>query len=162
MKKTIAIVLLSLLCVTFVYTLSAEKGKGHSTKNKQGKVFGAEPSLTSVTPISLDEALLKENLGKTVRLKAHVIKVCKVKGCWMIIQSAKNSARVTFKDYGFFVPKNSAGKKVILEGIMTETVITEADARHYAEDDGKSKKEIEKIKGDQKEYSFVATSVTIL
>ena len=162
MKKTIAIVLLSLLSITFVYNLTAEKGKGHSTKTKQGKVFGAEPSMTTVTPINLDEALSKENLGKTIRLKARVIKVCKVKGCWMIIQSAKNSARVTFKDYGFFVPKNSSGKQVILEGIMTESIITEADARHYAEDDGKSKKEIEKIKGDQKEYSFVATSVTIL
>ncbi len=158
-------ILLCTAVVLFSATAQAEKGKqsasGNEKKASKTKIYGAEPSMTSVTPISIDQALQKENLGKTIRMTAYVIKVCQKKGCWMIVQSAKNSARITFKDYAFFVPKNCRGKKVVVEGIMTETIISEADARHYAEDDGMSKKEVEKIKGEQKEYSFVATSVII-
>ena len=69
------------------------------------------------------------------------------------------SVRITFKDYGFFVPKDIAGKTIIAEGLVTEEVTKEADARHYAEDAGKSKAEIEKIKGDQKQITMVAQSV---
>lgn len=163
-QKTLTVLICTAVFL-FSADIQAEKGK-QSAKEKTHKtskerVFGAEPSMTSVKPISIDQALQKENLGKTIRMTAYVIKVCQKKGCWMIVQSAKNSARVTFRDYAFFVPKNCMGKKVIVEGIMNETIVSEADARHYAEDDGMSKKDVEKIKGEQKEYSFVATSVII-
>lgn len=165
MTQKILTVLLCTAILLFSATGQAEKSKqstsGKVNKASKTKIYGAEPSMTSVTPISIDQALQKENLGKTIRMTAYVVKVCQKKGCWMIVQSAKNSARITFKDYAFFVPKNCIGKKVIVEGIMTETVISEADARHYAEDDGMTKAAIEKIKGEQKEYSFVATSVII-
>jgi len=146
------------VCLLFIGNFSlTEAGKSSKTQT-----YGAEPTMTNQTPLSLAQALQKEQHGKPIRMKALVQSVCKVKGCWMIISDGKNSARVTFKDYSFFVPKNCGGKKIIAEGIMKETIVSEADARHYAEDEGASKKEIENIKGDQKEYSFIATSVTIL
>jgi hypothetical protein len=40
--------------------------------------------------------------------------------------------------------------------------VSQADARHYAEDAGKSKKEIEKIIGDQQEFNFESTGVRVL
>jgi hypothetical protein len=67
--------------------------------------------------------------------------------------------RVTFKDYGFFVPKDISGKTIIAEGLVTEEIIPEEDARHYAEDAGKSKAEVKKIKGNQKQITMVAQSV---
>jgi hypothetical protein len=45
---------------------------------------------------------------------------------------------------------------------MKETIVSEATARQYAKDGGASTKEQENIKGEQKEFTFVATSVTIL
>jgi hypothetical protein len=80
----------------------------------------------------------------------------------MILVDGDTKVRVTFKDYGFFMPKNLAGSKVVLEGILSEEVLSEKDARHYAEDAGKSKAEIAKIKGDQRELGFEATGVLVL
>jgi hypothetical protein len=80
----------------------------------------------------------------------------------MILVDGDTKVRVTFKDYGFFMPKNLAGSKVVVEGILSEEVLSEKDARHYAEDAGKSKAEIAKIKGDQRELGFEATGVLVL
>ncbi|HRI31442.1 MAG TPA: DUF4920 domain-containing protein, partial [Candidatus Kapabacteria bacterium] len=82
--------------------------------------------------------------------------------CWMIISDGRNSARLIFSSNSVIVPKNCSGKKIIAEGIMKEIIVSEAAARQYAEDGGASAQEKENIKGDQKEFSFVATSVTIL
>jgi hypothetical protein len=69
--------------------------------------------------------------------------------------------RVTFKDYGFFVPKDMSGRTVIVEGVISEKVLSQDLARHYAEDAGKSQEEIEKIVGDQKEYTMIAETVLV-
>lgn len=79
----------------------------------------------------------------------------------MMIKEEGTSVRVTFKHGDFTVPKNIAGKHVVIEGELTERTVTEADARHYAEDAGMSKKEIAKIVGDQKEYTFEANGVRV-
>ena len=79
----------------------------------------------------------------------------------MILADGSTKVRVTFKDYSFFMPKDLAGKRIVAEGMLKEDVLSEADARHYAEDAGKSKKEIEKIKGDQRELTFEATGVRV-
>ena len=52
-----------------------------------------------------------------VKLFATAKDVCKKKGCWMKVEKSDGTLmRVTFKDYGFFVPKDIAGKNVIIEG----------------------------------------------
>ena len=58
-------------------------------------------------------------------------------------------------------PKNFAQSTWVhvVEGVLSEEVLSEKDARHYAEDAGKSKAEIAKIKGDQRELGFEATGV---
>ena len=40
--------------------------------------------------------------------------------------------RVTFKDYGFFVPVDSAGAQARVEGTVKVTELSEETARHYA------------------------------
>ena len=66
---------------------------------------------------------------------------------------------VRFKDYGFFMPLDSKDRTVIVEGkaFVKETPVDEL--RHYAEDAGKSKEEIEKITEPKKEYAFEANGV---
>ena len=45
--------------------------------------------------------------------------------------------RVTFKDYGFFVPKKSAGYIAIVQGEVRKEWVDVETLRHYAEDAGK-------------------------
>ncbi|MBK6732010.1 MAG: DUF4920 domain-containing protein [Bacteroidetes bacterium] len=48
--------------------------------------------------------------GYTGKVKGTVTSVCQNKGCWMKLDLGNGeSMRVTFKDYGFFVPKEKQG-----------------------------------------------------
>jgi len=97
--------------------------------------------------------------GKTVKTKGVVSSVCQEKGCWMVVKSGDQSVRVTFKDYGFFVPKDSAGATGVMEGVFSVKTIPEATAKHYAGETPGGKPDA--IKGDQKELSPVASGVEI-
>jgi type IV pilus biogenesis protein CpaD/CtpE len=96
-------------------------------------------------------------------LKGTVKEVCKAKGCWMTIDLENGeSMRVTFKDYGFFVPKDIAGKEVIFMGQVKYTETDVATLRHYAEDEGKTEAEVLAITSPEQSYNFVATGVKLL
>ncbi len=96
-------------------------------------------------------------------LKGTVNEVCKAKGCWMTIDIGEGeSMRVTFKDYGFFVPKDIAGKEVIFTGQVKYTETDVATLRHYAEDEGKPEEEVLAITEPIQSYNFVATGVKVL
>jgi hypothetical protein len=96
------------------------------------------------------------------KIEGTVESVCKVKGCWMNVKTADNQVmRVTFKDYGFFVPKDIVGKTVVMEGTAETTTTPVDELRHYAQDAGKSKAEIEKITEPEKALSFVADGVIV-
>jgi hypothetical protein len=97
--------------------------------------------------------------GKTVKTEGTVSAVCQGSGCWMTLKSGDQSVRVTFKDYGFFVPIDSAGATAALEGVFTVRTIPEATAKHYAEETPGGQPDA--IKGDQKELSFVAVGVEL-
>ena len=73
----------------------------------------------------------------------------------------KESMFVKFKDYGFFMPKDIVGKTVIMEGVAYRETTSVEELRHYAEDEGKSKEEIEKITEPQVELKFMASGVLI-
>ena len=97
--------------------------------------------------------------GKTVRTEGVVSTVCQEKGCWMTLKSGDQSVRVTFKDYGFFVPKDSAGMTAVLEGVFVVKTIPEKTAKHYAGETPGGKPDA--VKGDQKELSLVASGVEL-
>ncbi|MCH7401982.1 DUF4920 domain-containing protein [Belliella kenyensis] len=114
--------------------------------------------------VSLDQ-LYKELLadgefeGKVV---GQIKEVCTKKGCWMTLDLPNGETmRVTFKDYGFFVPLNAHGYPVIIEGVATRSVTDVATLKHYAEDAGKSKEEIDEITAPKEEYAFEAIGVVI-
>jgi len=88
--------------------------------------------------------------------------VCKKKGCWMTLDMPEDlDIKVTFKDYSFFVPKDLDRQKVIVKGKGFLKEISVEEQKHYAEDAGKSEKEIAEIDSPKKEYRFVATGVAI-
>ncbi|MEM7551202.1 MAG: DUF4920 domain-containing protein [Bacteroidota bacterium] len=112
--------------------------------------------------LSIDEALPKENINE-VKLKGEIITTCAKKGCWMTMKiDDDNEIRVTFKDYGFFVPTEGvSGKTAIIQGELKKDVTDVETLRHYAEDAGRSKEDTAAITEPQEEFSFIATGVII-
>lgn len=103
------------------------------------KFGGHGEEITSKDAISMDEFLSQVNEEeKTFKVRGTIEEVCQMKGCWMTLKNDQGAnVRVTFKDYGFFVPKDISGSEVIIEGIANEELLDEDVARHYAEDGGK-------------------------
>ena len=97
-----------------------------------------------------------------VKLEGTIDATCAMKGCWMTMKTDEGDVRVTFKDYGFFVPSaGQEGKTAIVEGVAVRTVTDVATLRHYAQDAGKSQEEIEAITEPQEGIALIATGVAI-
>jgi len=103
---------------------------------------------------------------ENVKVKAKVTGVCQAKGCWMNLTSTnaenENQLFVKFKDYGFFMPKDIAGREVIVEGRAYKEVTPVDELRHYAEDEGLSEAEILAITEPKEELKFMAHGVILL
>jgi hypothetical protein len=92
-----------------------------------------------------------------------VAEVCKAEGCWIRLKKDDGtSMMVRAKDHAFLMPENIVGKTVLVEGSATIKETSEEMRKHYAEDAGKSKEEIAKIKGSEKSVEFAATGVKVL
>ena len=99
----------------------------------------------------------------TTKFKAKVKEVCQAKGCWMKVELKDGAeAMVKFQDYGFFVPKNIAGKEVVIRGLAFVEETSIEDLKHLAEDAGKTEEEIAQITSKQKTFGFEADGVLIL
>ncbi|WP_420315749.1 DUF4920 domain-containing protein [Ekhidna sp.] len=96
-------------------------------------------SITSENVISTIDFINKVNDEEQVfKVRGVVEEVCQKKGCWMTLKNEEGAnIRITFKDYGFFVPKDINGQEVIVEGVAKKEIIDEDVAKHYAEDGGK-------------------------
>ncbi|TXC77112.1 DUF4920 domain-containing protein [Luteibaculum oceani] len=131
---------------------------------QNGKFYGSEFDIVEATSVHEIPELLKDKETIAGVFQGEIVKTCAKKGCWMTI-SLKDGEdiRVTFKDYGFFVPTEGVtGKKVLFTGTAQKKVIDVDTQRHFAEDAGKSKKEINKISKDKLEITFVAYGVYIM
>ena len=128
----------------------------------QSQTFGEELSDAKALKAS---SLAKKMQGKEtmqVKLEGEIDEVCQMKGCWMTVDAGSDTqVRVTFKDYGFFVPKDAAGKTAVFEGEAKFETIDVKTLKHYAEDAGKSQAEIDAITEPETRLTFVATGVEI-
>ncbi len=141
---------------------------GCQTKeNTEGfKVYGGKSEVQSVLTLSDVVARADSLKDKKVCIKGEISAVCKTRGCWMEVTDGSHKARVRFTKSeacsdGYYVPRNSDGHKVYLNGTVEVVEVPEETARHYAEDKGMSTEEIEKIKGPQKEITIFAEAVSI-
>ena len=120
---------------------------------------------------SMDGAMayadMVDKMGDTekfpAKVKGKVSEVCLVKGCWMnITADGKEDMFVKFKDYGFFMPLDIAGKEVVMNGYAFRETTTVDELKHYAEDEGKSQEEIDAITEPVEELKFMADGVILL
>ncbi|MCR9264602.1 MAG: DUF4920 domain-containing protein [Flavobacteriaceae bacterium] len=96
------------------------------------------------------------------QLSGEIKEVCQAKGCWMKVEIApQEEVFVRFKDYGFFVPKDAADKKVFMQGMAFLEEMSVDDQKHYAKDSGASEEEINQIKEPKRILRFEAEGVLI-
>jgi len=120
--------------------------------------YGSDTEMTTL-PVMLGEIDLTQD--QQVSVVGIISEVCTTKGCWMTIKDGDREVRISFMDYGFFVPMNAAGRKVILSGWGQKTVLEVELAQHFAKDAGKSAEEIAAITEPSDVYEIIATSVYI-
>lgn len=162
--KKFTILILSVILIT----ISCKAPKKEEVKETEtpkaallsfGEKISEENALSTVAAY---EKLKTLKVGDTTNVKftSKINDVCQKKGCWMTLpMGAEEEVMVRFKDYGFFMPLDSKGKEVIVEGKAFLKVTPVDELRHYAEDAGKSKEEIEKITEPKEEIAFVAHGV---
>ncbi len=125
--------------------------------------FGEDFELTDVkSSPEIFELYNNLNTGDTLQVKfeAKVNSVCKKKGCWMRLAiGEQEEAFVKFKDYAFFVPKDSAGETAVVNGKAYVENVSVEEQRHMAEDAGKSEDEIAAITEPKSTLAFMASGV---
>jgi hypothetical protein len=112
------------------------------------------------------QALLAQLEGQdslAIKMTGAIEQTCSKMGCWMTVDMGNGETmRVTFKDYGFFVPKEGMeGKEVVFEGVAKRKVTDVDMLKHFAEDAGKTQEEIDAITEPKVELTFVANGVII-
>ena len=150
-----------LLFITFAFF--AFCANAQIKKAAKGVSYGAKTTATNAVEVNILEEKLSADGSFTGKVKGTIISVCKEKGCWMKLeQTSGDGIMIRFKDYKFFMPQNIVGKDVVLDGVAKMTTTSVESLKHYAEDAGKSKEEIEKITEPKKEIEFTAKGVLVL
>lgn len=157
--KTMRKIILSALLFAALTAGAQDKEK---TPTAKGVVYGVVSSENNpATPDEIKARLIEDKFEGQV--KGKVVEVCKAEGCWLRLQRADGTTMlVRVKDHAFLMPENIVGKTVLIEGNATVKETTEEMRKHYAEDAGKSKEEIAKIKGPEKDVQFAAKGVKVL
>lgn len=128
----------------------------------KAEVLTRGEKLKGLTPVTLAQVLAapSEYDGKTVAVEARVRRACLKKGCWMELAAddAGPGVRVTFKDYGFFVPRDSAGWTARVEGTVKVATVPAAQADHLEAEGARLARG---AGGDAHEVRVVATGVEL-
>ncbi|MBL9038170.1 MAG: DUF4920 domain-containing protein [Archangium sp.] len=126
------------------------------------KVLARGEKLKGLKAVTLEQLLAKpaEFDGKTVAVEAKVRRACERKGCWMELSSSDSApgVRVTFKDYGFFVPLDAAGSTAKVEGLVKVASLSPERAKHYESEGAKVPKAAD---GTYREVQLVAAGLEL-
>jgi hypothetical protein len=161
-----------IFCIAALIILGSCKSRPDQTNNEDliesnteyisfGEKFTPNDALTASDMMAKYNEM-SEGDSLHLKMTAMVDEVCQMKGCWMKLNLEEGTqVMVRFKDYGFFVPKDIAGKKVVVNGkaFIKETSVDEQ--HHYAEDAGKSEDDIAAITEAKKTLTFEADGVLL-
>ena len=128
------------------------------TQDAQSETFGVKLD-HSLPKLSMQDLVTDSPsyLAKPFQVETRIAKVCQKKGCFFIAQQDQHVLRVSFRDYGFFIPTDSSGKTVTLAGVLVQKEISPQQAAHF-EADLKTKTSVLK---PGLVYEIVADSVKI-
>lgn len=120
---------------------------------------GAALTPAESVPLATLLANPKAYADQTVTTEGKVQRACSRKGCWMEIGEGEDACRVTFKDYAFFVPTDSAGAYARIQGRL-DTREVEAAAVDHLESEG-ARFRNKKPDGSAVEVRMVASAVEL-
>ena len=154
--------ILMLVVVAFAFACN-QAPKEQSTETAEVvEIYGDTITEDGAVPTTELAGLMGNDTTKELKLVGTIEECCQKKGCWMKVDLGNGKTmRVTFKDYGFFVPKDAAGRQVVMDGVASFEETSVEALRHYAEDAGKSKEEIAAINEPSKELVFEARGVIL-
>jgi hypothetical protein len=155
MKKT-ALLFSALM---FSLALLAQPPKGPADK---GMTFGTKIDATNAINVDELPGILEASEKATVKVEGKVVEVCKAEGCWLRMQTANGTMLVKMKDHAYLVPLSLNGKTIVAEGTASMKTTSVEMLRHYAEDGGKSKDEIEKITEPKREIVMQASGILVM
>jgi hypothetical protein len=158
MKRFNILAIILMICFTVANALAQDV-----QPSENFEAFGAYFNRTAKAENSSDlYQNIKSNDTITTQLIGEINEVCQSKGCWMKVNLPGNDeVFVKFKDYGFFVPLDAAGKKVVMNGKAFIEELSMDEQKHYAMDEGASKNDIEKITSPKRTLRFEADGVLI-
>jgi len=110
------------------------------------------------------EQLMEQLAGKDslyTTVAGNVKAACQAKGCWMSMDVAGTEMFVKFRDYSFFVPKNSAEHDAIIKGWAYLDTVSVKDRIEYAKDAEASEEEIAAITEPEVKLTFMAEGVVM-
>ena len=136
---------------------AARQAAGEGALKPGAVLVRGDPLPKNQPPLPLSAVLSKPEDGKKVLVEGVVRRACTQMGCWMELAPAEGGqgVRVTFKDYGFFVPTDSAGAKARVQGTVKVAQLSAAQAEHLRAEGGSMPA------GAQREVRLVATGVEL-
>lgn len=158
-------------CVLVVLVgCNTAKEPAPSAKAEPAPVTSAQPARQSFgAPLGQSPAASLADVLKapdkfaeqSVTVEGEVRRACTRKGCWMELSEAKDAAapgcRVTFKDYGFFVPTDSAGSRARVEAKVESKTIKPELVAHLESEGAKFADKA--ADGSAREVRLVASGV---
>lgn len=138
------------------------KAAEDTTKIVAGEIYG--DTITDEGAMSMSDfvAGMEGNDSMEVKITSTINECCQKKGCWMMVDMGNGEEmRVKFKDYGFFVPKDAAGRTVTMEGWAYKKTLSVDEYKHYLKDGGATDEEIAAVTEPKDEWSFMANGVII-
>jgi hypothetical protein len=100
---------------------------------------------------------------QAVTVEGQVRRACTRRGCWMEVAQGADpklpGCRVTFKDYGFFVPTDSAGAQVKVQGVFGVNTLPPERVAHLESEGGQFPRK--NADGSVDELRLVATGVEL-
>ena len=157
MKKNI---LLFIVAASFIACNNS--GQSEETQEMVAGRYG-DSTWTSESTLTGEEMMdsLAANDSVYVTVKGNIKAACQANGCLMSIDIAGNEMFVKFKDYSFFVPKNSAEHNATIRGWAYLDTVSVKDQIEYAKDAEATEEEITAIIAPKIELTFTAEGVII-
>lgn len=130
-------ILSTLIGFVFTFSVYAETLRLSEpvAQDAQSETFGVKLD-NSLPKLSMQDLVTESSshLAKPFQVEARIAKVCQKKGCFFIAQQDQHILRVSFRDYGFFIPTDSSGKTVTLAGELVQKEISPEQAAHFKAD----------------------------
>lgn len=132
--------------------------------------FGEPMTVPASQTVTVSQLMAspEKYVNTPVRITGTIDGVCEKKGCWATLTDGKAKEPLFVKftcpaeENGRIVPLEAKGRPATVQGVVKIKEVSQEDARHYAEDAGKSKVEIEKIVGWQKQVTVSSPSVQVV